>query len=365
MSLSVRGIGVVVPAWGIDQADAAEISLGLSCRSDEQRRLLPVLYRRAGVKHRHSVVLEANAGPIENRQSFFAPAGALDDRGPTTAARMDRYEQEAGALAASAARLALTDAGIAADAVTHLVTVSCSGFCAPGFDVALIEKLPLPPQTARTHVGFMGCHGALNAIRVARAFAEADPDSVTLVVCVELCSLHHQYGWDPDQIVANALFADGAAALVCCGRSHPERAGCLVLDNGSTLVPGTTDAMGWRIRDHGFEMNLSPQVPDLIHRHLRPWLMTWLAKNELTVADIGSWAVHPGGPRILSACGEALELPRERLADSIDILAEFGNMSSPTVLFILDRLRRRNAPTPCVMLGFGPGLAIEAALVEW
>lgn len=365
MSLSIRGIGVVVPSCGIAQADAGEIALGLSCRSDEQRRLLPALYRRAGVKNRHSVVLETNDGPIENRQSFFPPAGEGADRGPTTATRMDRYEIEAGGLAASAARLALSDAGLPADAVTHLVTVSCSGFCAPGFDVSLIGELPLSPETARTHLGFMGCHGALNAIRVARAYAQADPESVVLVVCVELCSLHHQYGWDPDQIVANALFADGAAALVCCGRSHADRAGFRVLDNGSTIVPGTTDAMGWRIRDHGFVMNLSPQVPELIHRHLRPWLEAWLARSDLTVADVSSWAVHPGGPRILSACGEALDLPRERLTDSVDVLAEFGNMSSPTVLFILDRMRRRNAPTPCVMLGFGPGLAIEAALVAW
>lgn len=365
MSLVVRGIGVEAPPLGIAQADAAEIALGLSCRSDEQRRLLPVLYRRAGVKRRHSVLLDAETGPLEARQSFFPAAQDDADRGPTTAARMDRYERDAGGLAASVARRALCDAGLDPAAITHLVTVSCSGFCAPGFDVALIGALPLRPETARTHIGFMGCHGALNAIRVARAFAQADPAAVVLIVCVELCSLHHQYGWDPDQIVANALFADGAAALVCSAPARREPAGCRVIDSGSTLIPETADAMGWRIRDHGFEMTLSPQVPDLIHRHLRPWLQSWLERNQRNIDAIGSWAIHPGGPRILSACGEALGLLRERLADSLDVLAEFGNMSSPTVLFILQRLRQRGEASPCVMLGFGPGLAVEAALVEW
>jgi predicted naringenin-chalcone synthase len=120
--------------------------------------------------------------------------------------------------------------------------------------------------------------------------------------------------------------------------------------------------MGWRIGDHGFEMTLSVRVPDLIHEHLRPWLQEWLAQNRLRLEEIGSWAVHPGGPRILNAIAEALGLPREALAASWEVLAECGNMSSPTVLFILERLCRGQAPRPCVALGFGPGLVVEAAL---
>lgn len=365
MTMFLCGLGTALPPRSIAQSDAAQIAKGLCELSDEQQRLVPALYRRAGVRNRHSVVLDADSGPLEGRQSFFQPGERTGSRGPTTTARMDRYEAEAGRLGAVAARRALDDAGIAPETITHLITVSCSGFSAPGFDVSLINDLSLPRDTARTHVGFMGCHGALNALRVARSFVAADPRACILICCVELCSLHHQYGWDPEQIVANALFADGAAALVCRARPREGKTTSRVEDNGSTIVPETTGAMTWRIRDHGFQMSLSPQVPDLIHRHLRPWLESWLGRNGLALNQVRSWAIHPGGPRILSACGEALSFGRELLADSHEVLADFGNMSSPTVLFILDRLRMRRADSPCVMLGFGPGLAIEAALVKW
>src|SRR5262249_34184924 len=137
-----------------------------------------------------------------------------DDRGPTTAERLRVYAEEAGPLALRAARSALTKAGVDAGQVSHLVTVSCTGFFAPGVDADLIAGLKLSPSVQRTNVGYMGCHGALNGLRVARAYAEADPDAVVLTCAVELCSLHYHYGWDAGRIVANAIFADGAAAVV-------------------------------------------------------------------------------------------------------------------------------------------------------
>ena len=208
----------------------------------------------------------------------------------------------------------------------------------------------------------MGCHGALNGLRVARAFAATDPDAHVLVSAVELCSLHHQYHWQPDQIVANALFADGSAAAVVRRRGRAT-GGWHVVDQ-LDVIPDSADTMNWRIGDHGFQMSLSPQVPQVICDTLGPWLAAWLAEHGLDVAHVGCWAIHPGGPRILDACAQAMELDAACLADSQDVLGEFGNMSSPTVLFILDRLRRRDAPRPCVMLAFGPGLTIEAALVH-
>lgn len=364
MKLHIHGIGTALPAHRITQRDAAEIVKGICCQTDEQRRMLPVLYRRSGVNERHSVVLESSSGELAQRQEFFAPAQGALDRGPTTAARMRQFEAAAGELAAQAARAALADADLSPQQVGHLITVTCSGFSAPGFDISLFRDLPLRPETGRTQLGFMGCHGALNALRVARALAAAEPASVTLICCVELCSLHHQYGWDPDRIVANALFADGAAALVCSGRGAERPKEWTVVDNGSSIIPETTEYMGWRIGDHGYEMTLSARVPELLHRQLRPWLETWLAANGLSIDRVGCWGIHPGGPRILAACGEAAGLAPELLADSQQVLANFGNMSSPTVLFILDRLRQRAAPRPCVLLGFGPGLAIEAALIR-
>ena len=184
-----------------------------------------------------------------------------------------------------------------------------------------------------------------------------------LLCAVELCSLHHQYHWQPDQIVANALFADGAAALVVRAETVAQ-GGWRVVDQRSVVIPDSTELMHWRIGDHGFQMTLSTQVPQVICDKLQPWLAAWLDEHGLDVGSVGSWAIHPGGPRILEACAQAMGLDAARLVDSQEILAEFGNMSSPTVLFILDRLRRRDAPRPCVMLAFGPGLTIEAALLD-
>ena len=364
MPLYIAGLGTALPEHSIEQKDAATIVESLCCDTGDQRRLLPALYRRTSVNRRHSVVLEASAGALDERQTFFGERRHSEDSGPTTATRMSRYAAEALPLAEHAALAAFDQAGLARSSVTHLVTVSCSGFAAPGIDLAVIRELGLRPDVARTHVGVMGCHGVLNALRVARAFADADSRARVLVCAVELCSLHQQYGWRPDQIVANALFADGAAAVVGTQGGPADDSAWRVVANGSTVIPQSEDLMGWRIRDHGFEMTLSPRVPELIHQHLRPWLEGWLAAHSLMIENVGSWAVHPGGPRILQACAEAAGFERSLLSDSQETLAEYGNMSSPTVLFILDRLRRRNAPRPCVVLAFGPGLAVEAALVR-
>ena len=201
----------------------------------------------------------------------------------------------------------LAEANASPFEITHLVTVSCSGFSAPGFDLAIVEELGLPPGVSRTHVGFMGCHGALNGLRVAKAFAEADSSACVLLCAAELCSLHHQYGWQPDQIVANALFADGAAALVA-RQGEAADAGWRLLDQASIVVPGSSEMMSWRVRDHGFQMSLSSELPSLIGQRLEPWLTAWLARHGFSIPQIASWAIHPGGPRILSSCSSALEL---------------------------------------------------------
>jgi predicted naringenin-chalcone synthase len=208
----------------------------------------------------------------------------------------------------------------------------------------------------------MGCHGALNGLRVARAFSEADPDAVVLVCAVELCSLHYHYGWDAGRIVANAIFADGAAAIV--GAADGEARSWRLTASGSCVFPGSRDAMEWLVGDHGFVMTLSKKVPGLIASHLRPWLEHWLERQGVKLPEVASWAIHPGGPRILSAVEESLGLPREQTAESWQILADYGNMSSPTVLFIVEELRQRRAPRPCVALGFGPGLTVEAAMFQ-
>lgn len=366
MPLTIRGIGTAVPHHRVNQHDAAALAQRVSADSAAHGALLERIQRRTRVHTRHSVLLESGEPerPIGARMPFYG------ERNPSTAERMQRFAVHAGPLALAAARRALAAADLPAERITHLVTVCCTGFQAPGFDLELIAQLPLHPDVERTQVGFMGCHGSLNGLRVARAFVEADPLACVLLCSLELCSLHLHYGWDPEKVVANALFADGAAALVATagggvGDRHGDRGAALrAVASGSTVIPDTAELMSWTIGDHGFEMGLSPQVPAAVASHLRPWLERWLHRQGLEINAIGAWALHPGGPRILQASAAALGLAPEQIAVSESVLGEHGNMSSATILFILDRLRRAAAPGPWLALAFGPGLTVEAALLD-
>jgi predicted naringenin-chalcone synthase len=235
-------------------------------------------------------------------------------------------------------------------------------------DAALIRALELRRDVHRTHIGFMGCHAAMNALRIARALVAADPSQVVLMVGVELSSIHLIDGTRRDQLVAACLFGDGAAAAVIAA---DPRAPVRILGTASMVFPDTTGAMGWSIGDHGFEMMLAEDVPAHIGRNIASWLDGWLAHHHGGLGATraaAAWCVHPGGPRVLEAVGDALTLPDGALDHSRAVLRECGNMSSVTTMFILDRIRasHRDATEArrVVALGFGPGLAGEAALVE-
>ena len=366
------GIGTAVPEHFIQQSEAADFAttcLAGQADGEKAASLVRALYRRSGVQTRHSVVLDSSSDASPATQTFYEPSEMDLDRGPGTAARMHCYESRAPELATAAAKKAIAQAGIDVSLVTHLVTVSCSGFSAPGVDLELIKRLGLSSTVARSHIGFMGCHGALNGLRVAKAFTDADPKAVVLVCAVELCTLHHQYGWVPEEIVANSLFADGAAALVGCrGEASPspdDRPPLpALIDNFCSVIPETEHMMSWRIGDAGFRMTLSPEVPGVITASLPALLNGFLQRHGLRRDEIEGWAIHPGGPRILKACCDVAGLNADQIQTSTSVLAEFGNMSSPTVLFILDRLLQQGTNGPIVMMGFGPGLNVEIALLN-
>jgi predicted naringenin-chalcone synthase len=366
MGFAILGLGTALPSTRISQAEAVSLAERICCRSPEEAELLPALYRHTTIAERHlafdRAVIRDLLDGTRYSGSVFLPKQIPGDLGPSTRQRMEHYRQQAGPLARRAAEGALLESGLKPRDLTHLITVSCSGFHAPGVDIEIIKHLGLPSTVERSHIGFMGCHGALNGLRVARAYAQAEPQARVLLCAVELCGLHFHYGWNPKKAVSNALFADGAAAVVGASSAAASAARWQATASGSCLIPDSEYAMSWSIGDHGFEMTLSTRVPELIHQHLRPWLEAWLQQHGLSRGEIGTWAVHPGGPRILTAVEEALDLDRAATAVSREVLASCGNMSSPTVLFILDLLRQRQAPRPCVALGFGPGLAVEAAL---
>ncbi|MFO0949826.1 MAG: type III polyketide synthase [Isosphaeraceae bacterium] len=360
--LELLGLGTALPDHSVTQDQAAGWTSALSGHTPRQTKRTAALYQFSGIARRFVSLLHPSAFPY--------PFESTRPDELTTRWRMERYESLAPPLALSASRRALEGSGVEPGRVTHLVTVSCTGFAAPGFDLSLVRGLGLDPGVQRTHVGFMGCHGALNGLRVAHAFAGADPSARVLLCATELCSLHFQFGGGDEIAVPNALFGDGAAAVVGALSVGGREGGCegdvpapwRLVASGSCLAPDTDDAMSWRIGDAGFAMTLSPEVPRMIHETLPAWLSGWLGGLGLTVGQVGSWGIHPGGPKILDAVEQCLGLPRGSADASRAVLAECGNMSSPTVLFILERLRAAGASLPCVALGFGPGLAVEAAL---
>jgi predicted naringenin-chalcone synthase len=368
----ISGIGTALPPFWITQEAMAGFSRPFCCDDENQAELLHLIFAHSGVRRRYSMLLHGNCaeGPVPQSMYPVVECG----RGPSTGVRMQEYEKNAPPLAVAASQNALAAAGVVPRDITHLVSVSCTGFMAPGIDMALVEGLGLKPTVERTHIGFMGCHGAFNGLKVARGCLATEPGARVLVCAVELCTLHFFTGWDAEKIVANALFADGAAAVVCQNdadgshvdvavgsRSDPATDWRLAAV-GTIRIPDSAAAMTWRIGDFGFDMGLSRKIPELIGQHLRGYVETWLDRQGLRLSDVGSWAVHPGGPKVLDAVELALSLPSQGLEHSRAILSEHGNMSSPTVLFILDRMLRENAPRPCVALGFGPGMAVEAAL---
>jgi predicted naringenin-chalcone synthase len=358
----IIGIGVAAPQHAVPQELALSHAKAFTRGTPRQERVLSELYRRTEIQSRSSVLgYEAFYGEDERNTAFFTPS---TESGPGTAARMEQYTERAPQLALQASMQALQRSSTDPADITHIVTVSCTGFGAPGFDLALIDDLQLNREVVRTHIGFMGCHGAINGLKVARSYALSEPGAKVLLCATELCSLHFQYGWNSNSLIANSLFADGAAAAVIA--SAPDgpttaTAPLTVAAGGSCIVPGSKDAMTWRIGDNGFLMTLSSQVPSLIEAHLPAWISSWLARCSSSVSHIENWCIHPGGPKILDAVQKSLSLSEQALTPSRTILAEFGNMSSPTVFFILDRLSPLTAP--CVVLGFGPGLAVEAVLL--
>jgi predicted naringenin-chalcone synthase len=363
MGFSILGLGTAVPEHRMTQDQSALLARRVICQSEKQARVLTALYQKAGVHNRYTALpheIALNWAPEAGSDSTTLATGV--NVGPTTGERMQYFAQHASALARQAAQGAIAAANVEPRRISHLITVSCTGFSAPGVDIDLIHDLELRPTTQRIQVGFMGCHGAINGLRCGRALTLADPAAVVLLCAVELCSLHYRFDWDPPRMVANALFGDGAAAIVGAGSSVGNANEWSVAGTASCVLPDSKDAMTWRIGEHGFEMTLAATVPDLIRTHLRNWLSAWLLEHGHSIESVRSWAIHPGGPRILNECAEALALSPEHIAVSQEVLAEFGNMSSPTVIFIVKRLRERKAPRPCVSLAFGPGLTAEAVL---
>ncbi|UPT75368.1 MAG: type III polyketide synthase [Elusimicrobiota bacterium] len=359
------GLGTALPPTSSPQSTVMRFMTATARASfgEEGARAEPLierLYSSSGIERRHSVLTDY-AQDDPSGFEFYPPNRTLEPF-PSTARRMEAYERESPGLAEAAGRAALARSGFTAQEVTHLVFTTCTGFFAPGPDVMLIARLGLRADVARTQVGFMGCYAGFNAMKLAGAFVAADPDAVVLIVSVELCTLHFQKRLLPEFLVANSLFADGAAAAVFAAPgARPGGLADLAATHGR-MAPDSLDQMSWRIGDTGFEMSLDRRVPDTIRSHAPAFVAELSARAGLARDEIRRWVPHPGGRRIVSALSETLGLDDEATRSSRGVLADCGNMSSATIFFVLEREFARGGTGPLVALGFGPGLTMEGAL---
>jgi alkylresorcinol/alkylpyrone synthase len=311
------------------------------------------MFRAVGVQTRHGVV----------------NALAEDVSQWPTSARMRRYMTEALPLGKEALTGALAAAGVRAEDIGMLVVASCTGYATPGLHTLLAGDLAMSPQLRSLTIGHMGCYAALPGLGAVTDYVTLH-HRPALLLCLELTSLHVQpaslpsYALTPDavqQMVVHALFGDAAAAVVVM----PDTDGLEVVDITSATDTTTAEMMTWDIGDYGVRMGLSPEVPQVVGRQVGPTVEALLGRHGLRVEDVAGWVVHPGGPAILDAVRDALALPESAIQPSRNVLRDYGNCSSPTVLIILEQVADGLASGDyAVAVAFGPGLTLYAALLR-
>jgi predicted naringenin-chalcone synthase len=283
---------------------------------------------------------------------------------------MSIYEKHAAALCEMAIRNCIAQLNLPMSEITHLVTFSCTGMYAPGLDIQLVQRMGLVNHVERTCINFMGCYAGISALKTANHIAKSDPSAVVLVTGVELCTIHYRKSEDDDQVVANALFGDGAAACIVSSKQTmgQGRIGLRFSNFYSEFDPSGNDEMVWRIGDFGFELRLSSYVPALISKSINALVKKLLLKAGLSKEEIAYYAIHPGGRKILEVCEQALEITKEQNKISYEVLQDYGNMSSVTIFFVLQRLMQnlssQEKGKKIFSCAFGPGLTMESMIIE-
>lgn len=360
---SISAIGTATPKHRISQSAIAAFMVRAMGLSGADSRKLQTIFRSSGIEYRHSVLEDYNK---DGNFSFY-PNSADFEPFPSTEKRLCAFHDNALPLSVDAVQDALKSLpDFNLGSITHLIVVCCTGMYAPGLDIDLVKALKLPSTVKRTSITFMGCYAAFNALKVADAVCTSDPGAKVLVVCTELCSLHFQKTPTEDNLLANALFADGAAALVIEGESDRT---CLKVANfySDLALEGEHD-MAWKVANLGFEMKLSSYVPLIIKNGIKQLAHSLLKGLQKTLPDIRYFAIHPGGKRILEVIEQELNLSRSDNKAAYTVLQNYGNMSSPTVLFVLkeifSNLTARDDDAYILSFAFGPGLTLESAVFQ-
>jgi len=351
----INGIGTAVPEHDIHQPITAVMRTMLP--DQRTRQVFDRMAERSGIGHRYSFLrADGQGNEQEVDASGFYPRGNF----PSTGARMALYETEALRLAIRAVEALKSEIPTdLLDGITHLVVASCTGFSAPGLDLQLVTNLGLRPDVQRTLIGFMGCSAAVPALRVAYQAVQTNPDARVLVVNLELCSLHLQETADLNCLLSLMLFGDGASAALVTAQPT----GIAMLDFLAIIIPDSSDLITWHIGDRGFNMHLSGEVPKRINQTLREEMKQADANKILRgkqVKDFDLWAIHPGGRSVLDAVETGLGLTSTDLSSSRRILHDYGNMSSATIMFVLqDMLHQHHQEARGLAMAFGPGMVAE------
>lgn len=343
----INRIATAVPPHDVH---AAFLRFGRTMLAGDNRKsaLFARMAERAGMAHRYSFLDPAAPDDSMVDADGFYRLGQF----PGTAARMRLFEDHAPGLAEDAVNRLLPPEE--RGNITHLLVTCCTGLSAPGIDLELVERCGLPSTVERTMIGFMGCYAAINALKLARHIVRSNPDARVLAVNLELCTLHLHQTDNLDEILSFLLFGDGCAAALITAQAQ----GAAIDSFHAALVPDTRDLIRWHIREQGFDMLLSGRVPAAIRSALATSRDAIL--DMRAVENIDLWAVHPGGRTVLDAVEQAFALPPDALAASRDILYRYGNMSSGTVMFVLDQLMRNaGAGASGCAMAFGPGLVAE------
>ncbi|MCC5847695.1 MAG: type III polyketide synthase [Verrucomicrobia bacterium] len=329
------------------------------------RRILRHVYRHSGIETRHSAV---GVFGQSDKTTLFHDRGDGRWSNPGTGDRNKAFIEVSKTASVELARKTLNSApGFAAADITHVITASCTGFYTPGPDYHIVRGLELSPEVERFHLGFMGCYAAFPALRMARSLCQNDPNAVVLIECLELCSLHLQLETDNEEaLVSGSLFADGAGCALVSGRPPaPGQNGYELQSLASTLTPNGEDSMAWEIGNHGYEIVLSSYVPQILGDNIRNAILPHLQKLNWEIPAVDFWAAHPGGKAILDQISKALDLNSADLDIARNVLRDYGNMSSATIFFLLQKGLENLEPGPrTAAMAFGPGLTVELALME-
>ena len=353
----IISIGTAVPQYSHKQENILAFMQNVFAMGPADKRKLGFLYHQSAIDKRYSVIPDYSC-PIDEWQ--FYPQTENLDPFPSLEKRMKCFTENAAPLSVDAIQKCM-DGKISKKEITHLITVSCTGMSAPGLDLQVMELLELEGNIYRTSVNFMGCYAAIHALKMADAICKSDRLAKVMIVCTELCTLHFQRESSINSITSSLLFADGSAAALVTHDSFKQKG--LRLDSfySEVISKGKND-MSWELSSSGFLMTLSGYVPELIEEDFNSLVDRATSHAGVERDKINHWCIHPGGKRILDAIQHSLGFNKNEFSNCYQTLKEYGNMSSPTILFVLQRIMdqlREKEEANIFGAAFGPGLTME------